>query len=83
MKPVMQMIVQGIQVSVELTSPQWERLNKLDFTDDVEPVLVEAGAYSRSVDYNGHFGRAIFFTVASMEEGNTVLDSIKLLIGDE
>ncbi len=47
--------------SVDLTDSQWERLNALeDWGSALVEDMEEAGA--SNVEWNGHFGQAIFFT---------------------
>lgn len=46
---------------VPLTRTQWNRLNKMDFLDGVYPKMKAAGIIGDSIEYNGHFGRNIYF----------------------
>ncbi len=46
---------------VPLTILQWKKLDSLDFLDDVLPKMEAIGIEGRSVEYNGHFGRFIYF----------------------
>lgn len=50
---------------VRLTVAQFKRLDRLDFLLFVQPELIKAGAHPGSIEYNGHFGRHIFFNTAN------------------
>ena len=52
---------------LELTDAQWKRLNQLNdhYLDDskIFSTASKLGLIDRTIEYNGHFGRAIYFDV--------------------
>jgi hypothetical protein len=48
-------------VCVPLTEEQWEALDRLSVTKVIN-ALEKAGAFYNTVDWNGHFGRNLFFS---------------------
>lgn len=74
----MELELQTGNYCVELTPDQWDRLNALDYTNVVACALNGVGAYS--VEYNGHFGRAIYFT-ALPNDAVSALEKIQELVG--
>jgi hypothetical protein len=62
MKKINEILIGRYQVAVPLTKTQWKRLDKLDCVDVIEEIKSFNG---HSVDYDGHFGQAIFMTFDS------------------
>ena len=61
-----------ISICVPLTEEQWDKLEDLDDTWKFIEELQKVGA--QDVDWNGHFGRNIFFTAdADHDYGRTML----------
>lgn len=48
--------------NVPLSVMQYKKLDTLDFLTEVCPKLEAIGISGRSIEYNGHFGRNIFFS---------------------
>lgn len=44
------------------------------------PTLEEAGAVERTVEYNGHFGRNIFFATETEIQATKVLEVLEKLL---
>ena len=77
---VMKLEVTQLQCRIALTKQQWDRLEKLDYIDVVAPTLEKAGAFRGSVDYDGQFGRNLFFTADTKAEGEQVLGAVVKLL---
>jgi hypothetical protein len=71
----MKLHISTIGFSIPLTKIQWERLNCLDFLNDINKPFVNLGA--SKIEYNGHFGRYFFFTTQNQTEGNKILNELK------
>ena len=66
---------------VRLTVAQWNKLDRLDFLDVVQPTLIKAGVYRGSIEFNGHFGRHIFFDTAyDILQPKQALDALSELL---
>jgi hypothetical protein len=76
----MQFEIVSLQCRAALTLEQWDRLDALDYLTVVAPKLETAGAVRGSIEYNGHFGRNIFFTVDTREEGESVMEALETLL---
>lgn len=61
------MIAEVVRVMyrIDLTHEQWGKLRDLDYLDDVMKPMEKIGAFD--IEYNGHFGRAIFFSLHGVE----------------
>jgi hypothetical protein len=69
-----------VQCTVELTEPELQVLDGLDFDGIVQPRLVSAGALQNSVEYNSNFGPALYFAANGAESADGVLSSVKELM---
>lgn len=69
-----------LQCTVELTEPELRVLDGLDFVEVVQPRLVAAGALQNSVEYNSHFGPAVYFAANGAADAEGVLSSVKELM---
>jgi hypothetical protein len=69
-----------LQCTVELTEAELQVLDGLDFVEVVQPRLVAAGALQNSVEYNSHFGAAVYFAVNGAADADGVLSSVKELV---
>jgi hypothetical protein len=65
---------------VELDKYEWNKLDSLK-TDEVFSKLKDAGIDDRSIEYNGHFGRSIFFRAPVEVSEETILKALQELIG--
>lgn len=70
--------VTGYQCSVELSLVQFDKLEAIDYLDVVMPNLEKLGA--SNIEYNGHFGSAIFFTTNTLEEANQVTEKVEEML---
>ena len=61
------------------TTEQWDTLERHDFGDVVLPEMVEAGACRRSVEYNGHFGRNVFFKANDRAAAHKIVQVLQRL----
>lgn len=68
----------GYNICVELTDEEWKALDSMDYLGEVQTPLENAGA--TKIEYNGHFGRNVFFTVASTTDARAVTDRLMGLI---
>lgn len=72
----MRLEITRLQCAIPLNAVEWDRLERLDYLDVVNPTQVKAGALDSTAEYNGHFGRNVFFTVNSKVEGEQVLTAL-------
>lgn len=70
--------VTGYQCSVELSLKKFNKLETIDYLDVVMPTLQKLGA--ENIEYNGHFGAAIFFTTENLEDAQKVTDKIEEML---
>lgn len=70
--------ITGYNCQVELSFEQFERLEKYDYLDQVMPMLEKLGACN--IEYNGHFGSAIFFYVDTLQEAESVTKKIEEML---
>lgn len=70
-----------IQCSIELSEAQWNKLQELDYLDVVNPALVEAGAWSGTVEYEGHSGMFLYFTADNPTDAEKVARKLEELLG--
>jgi RNA binding exosome subunit len=70
--------VTGYQCYIELSINQFKKLDKIDYLDVVMPALEKLGA--SDIEYNGHFGAAIFFNTENLEDAQKVTDKIEELL---
>jgi hypothetical protein len=73
-------------ICVPLTNKQWEKLMKKENDywhngkpDLITPPLKKVGA--DRIDFNGHFGRNIFFNVESLDIMPEVMKCLKGIVG--
>lgn len=71
-----------IQCSIDLTEAQWNKLDSLDYLDVVNPALIAAGALANTVEYDGHFGSALYFTANNKEDAEKVTRRLEGLLTD-
>lgn len=77
--------IECISYRVPLTAKQWKSLNRIsekgdDRATEVIGKLTYAGANERSIEYNGHFGRNIFFSVTNAGRLPRVIAAIKRIV---
>lgn len=70
--------VTAYKCRIELSIEQFEKLEEIDYLDIVMPQLGKLGAYD--IEYSGHFGAAIFFTVETMKEAKQVTKKIESML---
>lgn len=70
--------VSRYQCSVELSILQFKKLEEIDYLDFVMPELKKVGGYD--IEYNGHFGAAIYFTADNLEDAQKVTKSIEKML---
>ena len=70
--------VTGYQCQIELSINQFKKLDKMDYLDVVMPALEKLGA--SDIEYNGHFGAAVFFHVENLEDAQKVTEKIEEMI---
>jgi len=70
--------VSRYQCAVELSLEQFNKLEELDYLDFVMPELKKVGGYD--IEYNGHFGAAIYFTADSLEDAQSVTEIIEKML---
>lgn len=66
----------SIKVCVPLTVEQFQHFEKFDFLNVVKPLMEAEGA--SEIEYNGHFGPNVFFTV----ERQFYISSVKRVIAE-
>lgn len=84
MKLVAEVIQQDFCVA--LGKSQWKRLNKIDkFGNDryeeVEKKLKAVNVCPQTIEYNGHFGSNIFFTLGTEYDVGAVMTVISEIVG--
>lgn len=77
----MQVKITRHECCIELDKDQWGRLEKLDFLDVVNPALVKAGVLNGTVEYAGHFGSNIFYTVDVEADQAAIVQVLTDMIG--
>lgn len=77
----MQVKITRHECCIELDKDQWSRLEKLDFLDVVNPALVKVGVLNGTVEYDGHFGSNIFYTVDADADQSAIVQVLTDLIG--
>lgn len=81
------LIVRAVEYMIELSGVEWDILDSYigdDCINLLENIEATTGCYN--IDYNGHFGRAIFFTANTEEDANKMVPFIECLtfcISDE
>lgn len=70
--------VTSYQCSVELTVEDFKKLQKIDYLEVVMPKLGNFGA--RDIDYNGHFGAAVYFTCDNLQKAKEITEEIEKII---
>lgn len=80
----MKAYVTQISYCVPLSDAQWFTLTRRDESgderDDIIPALLKAGVVSGTIEYNGHFGRNIFFAVEKEAHLARVLKRLEKLL---
>ena len=66
------------QCSVELSIEQFKKLDEIDYLEVVMPMLEKLGA--SNIEYDGHFGAAVFFTCEDMQSAQKVTQAIEDLL---
>lgn len=78
----MKAILTQLHYCVPLTDKQWKRLNRInargDDRTDIDPALEKSGA--NNIEFNGHFGRNIFFSIDKEKHLIRVLKTIERLV---
>lgn len=74
----LQYAVTGYQCCIELSMKQFKKLETIDYLDIVMPQLEKLGA--SNIEYNGHFGAAIFFNTENLEDAQKVTDKIEEML---
>lgn len=74
-----------INYCVPLNETQWEALNAIDEQgndrwEEVDTKLENAGVVHGTIEYNGHFGRNIFFGIERTSSLPRVLKAIQRLV---
>jgi RNA binding exosome subunit len=70
--------VTGYQCNIELSIEQFRKLESIDYLDVVMPTLKKFGA--SNIEYNGHFGAAIFFTTDNLKDAQKVTEKIEEML---
>lgn len=70
--------VTGYNCCVELSIEQFKKLDKMDYLDFVMPALEKLGA--SDIEYNGHFGAAVFFHAENLDDAKKVTDKIEEML---
>jgi RNA binding exosome subunit len=70
--------ITAYQCRIELTKKQFDKLESIDYLDVVMPKLEKLGA--SEIEYNGHFGEAIFFITDTLEEAQKVTEEIEKML---
>jgi hypothetical protein len=76
----MKLEVTAVKCAIPLTSSQWLKLQAKDYLDCVAPTLEAAGALRGTIEYDGHFGRCLYFIADNEADGNKVLHALEKLI---
>lgn len=66
------------QCSVELSIEQFKKLDEIDYLEVVMPMLEKLGA--SNIEYDGHFGAAVFFTCEDIQSAQKVTQAIEELL---
>ena len=69
--------------AVELSSEDWDKLQALDYLEEVAPTLVRAGAIKNTVEYEGYFGSCLYFDVFSDDDPQRVVEALRSLLAQE
>lgn len=64
--------------AVELSLEQFKKLEELDYLDFVMHELQKVGGYD--IEYNGHFGAAIYFTSDNLDDAQKVTECIEKML---
>ena len=66
--------------AIELSPADWDKLEALDYLEEVAPALVRAGAINNTVEYEGHYGSVVYFDVFSGDDPKRVVDALRILL---
>jgi RNA binding exosome subunit len=70
--------ISGYQCHIELSIEQFKKLESIDYLDVVIPTLKKLGA--SDIEYNGHFGAAIFFYAENLEDAQKITEKIEEML---